>query len=97
MLLDNKEAKEDTSDISDASVKKQSILFYSLVTNDKGKPHRKSRRYVLYSQLSVAYYSCCEKAHYYPVGGKKHGRTCIVNHVKFMKNRMNRRTTRSNA
>ena len=96
-MLDNKEAEEGMSDMSNASLKKLSVLFYQLVINDKGKPHRKSRRCVLCSQLFVAHCSCCEKDYCYPVGSKKHNRTCMVDYIKHMKRRLNQRTTRSNA
>ena len=36
IALDDEVVKEDMSDMSDASVKKLSILFYPLVTNNKG-------------------------------------------------------------
>ena len=59
--LESLNIQKDIPCMSDTLVKKLSVLFYPLVTNNKGKPYRKSRRCVLYSQLSVAYCSCCEK------------------------------------
>jgi len=94
--IDAYDEKEDISDMSDTSEKKPSILYYPVTTNKKGKSYTKSRRCVLCKTgLTVAYYSCYEKSYCYSVGEKKHDRNCMLEHLKMMKRKLNRITTRS--
>ena len=96
VVIDAYDEKEDISDMSDTSEKKPSILYYPVTTNKKGKSYTKSRRCVLCKTgLTVAYCSCCEKSYCYSVSGKKHDRNCMLEHLKMMKRKLNRITTRS--
>ena len=95
IIVQEEDDKEEISDMSDTSIIKPSICFYPVVTNEKGKSYKKSRRCILCTNLSIAYCSCCNKAYCYSVGGKKHDQTCLVDHIKFMKRRMSRKRTRS--
>ena len=87
--------KDEVSDISEASIAELKIKFYSITKNQKGKNYRKSRRCVEYNKLTVAYCGCCNKAYCYSVGTVNHGRTCLVDHIRFMKQQNARRKTRS--
>ena len=55
-----------------------------MVTNAKGKTYKKSRRCVKCNHLTVAYCGCCDKAFCHAVGGRKHDRTCLIDHLKEM-------------
>ena len=95
IMVQEENDKEEISDMSDTSMIKPSICFYLVVTNEKSKSYKKSRRCVLCTNLSVAYCSCCNKAYCYSVSSKKHNQTCLVDHIKFMKRRISRKGTRS--
>ena len=77
--------KEDVSDMSKGSTNEPHICFYSYVINAKGKLCKKSRRCVIYQKLTVVYCGYCTKAYCYVISGKKHNRTCLVDHIKEMK------------
>ena len=80
------ECKEEAevSDMSD-SIQEPRIKYYPTKTNGKGKTYKKSRRCVSCNMLSVAYCGCCDKTFCHSVGGKKHDRTCLIDHIKKMK------------
>ena len=85
IIVEKESSKEDIPDMSDNSMKKLSICYYSLVSDKKKKSCRKSRRCVLCQNLSIAYCGCCKKAYYYSVCGKKHDQMCLVGCIKFIK------------
>ena len=65
--------------------KEPRICYYPKITNKKGKTYKKSRRCVECNNLSVTYCGCCDKTYCHAVGRKTHGRTCLVDHIKKMK------------
>ena len=85
--------QEDVSELSSnflgsptTKTKKPCICYYPSVTNAKGKTYKKSRRCVKCNHLTVAYCGCCDKAFCHAVGGRKHDRTCLIDHLKKRKN-----------
>ena len=84
----------DVSDMSD-SIQEPKIKYYPTKTNEKGKTYKKSRRCVTCRMLSVAYCGCCNKAYCHSVGGKKHNRTCLLDHIKMMQREGRRGRKRS--
>ena len=81
--------------MSENSVQEPKVKFYPSVTNEKGKTYKKSRRYIICQKLTVTYCRCCNKAFCYIVGGKKHDRTCLIDHIKIMKREGRRSRKRS--
>ena len=77
--------KEEVSEMSEASIQELCIKFYLSITNTKSKTYKKSRKCIVYHKLSIAYCGCCNKAFCYSVGGKKYNRTCLINHMKIIK------------
>ena len=77
--------KGEVSDMSEASVSELRVKLYEIAQNKKGKNNRKSRRCVDCNKLSIAYCGYCNKTHYYAIEGTGHGRTCLVNYVKMIK------------
>ena len=86
--------QEDVSKISDGVERKPSVCFYPKTLNKKGKNYTKSRQCIKGKKLTVAHYSCCNKPMYYAIGGRKHDRTCLVDHLKTMSNNNSRKRRR---
>ena len=84
----------DASDMSD-SIQEPRIKHYPTTTNRKGKTYKKSRRCVTCDKLSVAYCGCCDKAYCHSIGGKKHDRSCLIDHIKKMQREGRRGRKRS--
>ena len=87
--------KEEVSVMSDDSNKDPCVKFYKTTTNAKGKNYTKSRRCVNCNKFSVAYCNCCNKTYCYAVGTTKHGRTCMIDHIKEMKRNRGRKSLRN--
>ena len=64
---------------------KTNVCYYPMVANKQGKNYRKSRRCATCNKLTVTYCGCCDKSYCYPVGGKKHTRTCLNDHFEEIK------------
>ena len=82
--------------MSESSDHEPGVRHYNSTTNTKGKQCTKLRRCVKCNKVSIAYYDCYNKTFCYVVGEKKHGQTCIINHIKEMKCAKGRKHLRSN-
>ena len=87
--------RDELSEISDTSNDEPCVKYYKSTTNAKGKNYTKSRRCIKCQKFSVVYCGCCNKTYCYLVGNTNHGRTCLVNHIKEMKQSKGRRRLRS--